>query len=104
MMRIHNGGHGENANMEPWTPGLSVRELSFGCRLTLTGIAYGDGATLQQAADQLVTRVVAAASAVNEVSFAPGLPPPDARVLGFLYAVWERAARREEVRGLILGA
>ena len=47
--------------MEPWTPVLSVRKLSHGCRLSLNGIAHGDGATLQSAADGLVARVLDAA-------------------------------------------
>ena len=90
--------------MDSWLPVLSVRELPRGCRLSLAGIAHGDGATLQQAADHLIARVLDMAIALERgVPCSPSIPPPPASVLGFLHEVRQRAARHEEVRGLILG-
>jgi hypothetical protein len=90
--------------VDSWSPVLSVRELGHGCRLSLAGIAYADGATLQQAADRLIARVLDAAIALESgIPCSPSMPPPPASVLGFLHKVRQRAARREDVRALVLG-
>jgi hypothetical protein len=90
--------------VDSWSPVLSVRELGHGCRLSLAGIAYADGATLQQAAERLIARVLDAAEALESgIPFSPAMPPPPAGVLRFLHDIRQRAARREDVRGLILG-
>jgi hypothetical protein len=87
----------------PWAPPLSLRETPAGCRLTLGGLAHGSGTTLQEAADQLVWRVLAAALAVRRggVSWAPGLRP-EPRSVEFLREVAEVAGRGGGVRRLIL--
>jgi hypothetical protein len=58
-------------------PPLSVRETGRGCRLSLGGVAVGHGRTLQEAADELVGRVLDAALALREegISFTLALPP-----------------------------
>lgn len=90
--------------METWVPVLSVREHGRGCRLSLSGIAHGDGTTLQRAGDALVARVVELAAVVRGgASFSPSVPPPHPAILELLYRVGERAARQEDVRGLIFG-
>jgi len=96
---------GKNETMEAWVPVLSVREIRDGCRLTLSGIAHGDGATLQQAANELVTRVVEVSVALRGgLTFSSSLPPPHAGLLTFLHEIGTRAARGEDVRDLVLGA
>jgi hypothetical protein len=90
--------------VDSWTPVLSVRQLPRGCRLSLAGIAHGDGATLQQAADDLIARVLDMAIALEHgVASSPGIPLPPASVLGFLHEVRRSAARPQDVRGLVLG-
>lgn len=98
------GLRGHKAPMSPWAPPLSVRETGAGCRLCLGGIAVGHGRTLQEAADELVRRVVAAAFAVREggITFTPALPP-DPRLLGFLAEVADLSGRGGDVRGRIVG-
>jgi hypothetical protein len=90
--------------MEPWAPVLSVQELGYGCRLSLSGIAHADGRTLQDAADALVARVLDVAYALRDgASFPPGVPTPQPGTLAFLYRIGELAERCEDVRGLVLG-
>jgi hypothetical protein len=43
---------------EPWVPSLHLSEKADRCRLTLSGLAHGDGYTLQQAADDLIARLL----------------------------------------------
>src|SRR4051812_25892523 len=38
---------------EPWTPHLRLEEIGGRCRLTLQGVTCGEGATMQEAADDL---------------------------------------------------
>jgi hypothetical protein len=42
---------------KPWMPQLTVSDHGDRCRLRLAGDAWGDGATLLEAADDLVARV-----------------------------------------------
>ena len=90
---------------ESWMPSLQVCERGEGCRLMLSGLTHGDGSTLQDAADDLVARLLDMATVVRTCSlgFSSELPPPDARLLDFLWEVGERAARGEDVRELALG-
>src|SRR5215218_936981 len=54
---------------EPWTPALSIREVAGRCRLNLGGHVHGEGATLQEAADDLVRRLLALAMSLREAGF-----------------------------------
>jgi hypothetical protein len=87
-----------------WAPPLTLRETRLGCRLTLGGLAHGSGTTLQEAADQLVLRVVAAALAVRagDLTCTSGFAP-EPRSLKFLREVAEVAGRGGDVRRLVLG-
>ena len=53
------------ACMAAFTPSLSVVELDGRVRLALAGFGHADGATLQEAADELVRRVLVIAMAVR---------------------------------------
>jgi hypothetical protein len=90
----------------PWTPPLVIREHCGRCRLLLGGDAWGDGATLQEAADDLVARVMRHAAALRAGGFRcpKDLSPPDSRWLDFLYEVGEIAARGGDVRQRIVAA
>jgi hypothetical protein len=84
---------------------LVIQENCGGCRLRLRDDAWGDGATLQEAADDLVARVMRHALALRSggVACPRELCPPDARWLEFLYKVGEIAARGGDVRQHIVG-
>jgi hypothetical protein len=90
---------------EPWVPSLTVREHGYRCRLQLAGDAWGDGDTLQDAADDLVARVLQHARALRGGGwvFGPELGAPDQRWLDFLYEVGEIAERGGDVRRRVLG-
>lgn len=90
---------------DSWTPTLTVREVGRRCRLSLDGISWGDGDTLQEAADDLVTRLLAISLAlrVNGWNAPAAFGPPDMQALSFLCELGETAARGEDIRDRVLG-
>jgi hypothetical protein len=90
----------------PWTPALVIQEHGGRCRLLLGGDAWGDGATLQEAADDLVARVMRHAAALRAGGFAcpKDMSPPDSRWLEFLYELSDIAACGGDVRQRIVAA
>src|SRR4051794_4063763 len=87
-----------------WTPRLDLRESAGRCRLSLASQVHGHGPTLQDAADDLVARLVQPALA----SRGSGFPfsserVPDRRWLEFVWEIGELAARGEDVRERVLG-
>ena len=86
---------------ERWTPALSVREVAGRCRLNLGGHVHGEGATLQEAADDLVSRLLALAMSLrSEAGFrvSPEVPGVDLRWFEFLYELGAIAARGDDIR------
>ena len=86
---------------EPWTPTLSIREVAGRCRLDLGGHVHGEGATLQEAADDLVRRLLALAMSLrSEAGFriSPEVPGVDLRWFEYLYELGAIAARGEDIR------
>jgi hypothetical protein len=84
-----------------WTPALSIHELGGRCRLCLGGNLYGEGATLQEAADDLVRRLLALAMSLRSSSglrASPEGPQLDFRWFEFLYELGAIAARGEDIR------
>jgi hypothetical protein len=83
---------------------LHVRELAGRCRLWLGAWAYGDGSSLQEAADDLVERLLAQARGLRAgaISAPAELSPPDRRWLEFLWEIGEMSARGEDVRARVL--
>jgi hypothetical protein len=84
-----------------WTPPLSVRETAETCRLELGGQARGEGATWQEAADDLVLRLLAQALCLrSETGFrvSPEGPGVDLRWFEFLYELGEIAAAGGDIR------
>jgi hypothetical protein len=90
---------------ETWIPSLQVRETAGRCRLVLAGVTHGDGQTLQEAADDLIARLLGIAMSVRSSGFrlATELGPPDRNVLGFLWELGEIAARGEDIRNRVFG-
>jgi len=86
---------------EPWTPTLSIREVAGRCRLDLGGHVHGEGATLQEAAYDLVRRLLALAMSLrSEAGFrvSPEVPGVDLRWFEYLYELGAIAARGEDIR------
>jgi hypothetical protein len=85
-------------------PPLRVRETGSRCRLSLGAWAYGNGHTLQEAADDLVSRLLGQARALRAGGVAAPceLGPPDHRRLEFLWELAELSARGEDVRAAVL--
>jgi hypothetical protein len=84
-----------------FTPTLEVRQVAGGVRLLLGQLAYGEGATLQEAADDLVARVLVLAMAFRSSGIGPvsgESPSPDLAVLEFLYELGEMASRGGDIR------
>ena len=54
---------------EPWTPALRLHESAGRCRLTLEGVTSGQGQTLQEAADELVGRLLTIVTAVRHSGY-----------------------------------
>jgi hypothetical protein len=90
---------------EQWFPALDLRESGGLCRLSLVGVTHGDGRTLQEAADDLVSRLLAIAKSVREggLRLASELGPPDRRVLDLIWEVGELAERGGDVRARVFG-
>jgi hypothetical protein len=86
---------------EPWTPALSIREVGGRCRLNLAGNVHGEGATLQEAADDLVRRLLALALSLRSSAgfrVSVEVPGVDLRWFEFLYELGALAARGEDIR------
>jgi hypothetical protein len=88
----------------PWTPALVIQDHGGRCRLRLGGDAWGDGATLQEAADDLVARVMRQAMALRtgRLTCPKEIGSPNLRWLDFLYEVSDIAVRGGDVRQRIV--
>jgi hypothetical protein len=91
--------------MSSYRPGLVVREREGGVRLHLGSIAHGDGLSLQEAADDLVRRVLVLARAfrTSGVSIAPEFAA-DVAALSLICELDEIAAAGGDVRARLFGA
>src|SRR3954454_17841752 len=89
------GGVGVRGVTETFTPALQLHETAGRCRLSLAGVTYGNGRTLQEAGDDLVARLLDIALGIRASSFAfAGHPRTmDRRVLDFIWEVGEMSAR-----------
>jgi hypothetical protein len=76
------------------------------CRLSLGGYTYGNGSTLQEAADDLVARLLMLARSLRSGAsfvYSSELPPLDVRWYDFLYELGEIAGRGEDIRPRVFG-
>jgi hypothetical protein len=91
--------------MECWTPPLEANVVAGRCRLCLGGYAYGEGETLQDAADDLIARLLNLAMCFRSgFTISTDLPPPDLRWLDFVYQLGEIAAAGDDIRGRVFAA
>jgi hypothetical protein len=81
-------------------PQLSVYELGGRVRLVLHGLAHAEGASLQEAGDELVHRVLVIAMAFRASGIGPinSECPVDLALLDFVYEVGEIAAGGGDIR------
>ena len=87
-----------------YQPSLTVTE-SAGCvRLQLGGLARGEGRSLQEAADDLVHRILALIMAIRSSGFTLSCEVrPDLEALDYLYELGEIAAAGGDVRAHLFG-
>jgi len=87
------------------TPALELNESGGRCRLSLAGLARGEGETLQEAADELIDRLrtIALRFRTSGLAAARGLGPPDVEQLAFVWELGEIAARGGDLRGRVFG-
>jgi hypothetical protein len=91
--------------MSSHSPALMIRERAGGVRLHLGSLAYGDGPSLQEAADDLVRRVLVIARVFRTSGFSvPREVAHDVAALSFLYELDEIAAAGGDVRMRLFGA
>jgi hypothetical protein len=91
---------------EPWSPSLELRESGGQCRLWMANYLCGDGATLQDAADDLVARLLALALRARTeggVRWSRAAGPLDIRWLHFLQELGELASRGADIRPRVFG-
>jgi hypothetical protein len=84
---------------------LTVQESSGRVRLCLGSVAHGDGPTLQDAADDLVQRLLTYVMAIRASGIRPSpeLAPPDLATMDFLYELGEIAAAGSDIRSRLFG-
>jgi hypothetical protein len=86
-------------------PPLVVREHAAGVRLHLGSVAYGDGSSLQEAADDLVRRVLVLGRAFRTSGFTVSLEVAhDVAAVSLLWELDEIAAAGGDVRARLFGA
>ena len=86
-------------------PALTVRERAGGVRLHLGALAHGDGPSLQEAADDLVRRVLVIARALRTGGLSVSREVAhDVAALSFLYELDELACAGGDVRARLFGA
>jgi hypothetical protein len=88
--------------MPGYAPALTLTERGDRVRLSLAGLATGEGATLQEAANELVRRTLLAAMAARagEVGWSPALRP-EPGMLEYLWRLGHVAATGGDIRTLI---
>jgi hypothetical protein len=91
---------------ERWTPAISLRESAGRCHLTLAGLTYGVGFSLQEAADDLIARLQGIALGARSTGFRQPaeLGPPDHALHEFIWELGELAAAGHDLRPRVFGA
>ena len=94
-------------SVDGFRPSLHVDEIGGRVRLRLAGLGRGEGATLQEASDDLLNRLLVIAMALRSGGVRLGcsdVPAPDLATLDFLYRLGEIAALGGDVREYVFGA
>ena len=95
----------DNERVSAATPPLQVSEVGDRVRLGLGGFGHVDGATLQEAADELVRRLLVVAMAFRASGIGPIYAEcrPDPVLLDFVWELGEIAARGGDIRERLFG-
>jgi len=95
----------QNDDMSEFAPTLRVDEIGGLVRLTLDRFFSAEGATLQEAADELVWKmlVVVMAFRSNGLSNLGAVSRPDMEVVGLLYELDGIAASGGDIRERLFG-
>jgi hypothetical protein len=90
--------------MAPYTPALRVVEHGGRVRLRLAGCVSAEGPTLQDAADELVRRLLVVAMGVRSggIRFSSECPT-DSNVLAFVWELGEISASGGDIRERLFG-
>jgi hypothetical protein len=90
---------------DEWTPELRLHSYDGGCRLTLVGVTYGNGPSLQAASKDLLTRLFDMAVGLRGGRFRPAgdLGAPDPRMMDFLWEISEIIMRGGDIRDRVFG-
>jgi hypothetical protein len=96
---------GKTHGVTPWTPPLQLDARSDRCRLTLEGVTYGNGETLQEAGNDLLVRLhdLALGLRRGDSSSGTGATRMDPKVYGFLWELGEIAVRGGDLRERVFG-
>jgi hypothetical protein len=86
-------------------PTISQRESAVRCHLTLAGLTYGVGFSLQDAADDLIARLRGIVLGARSSGFhhPSELGPPDHQLHEFIWELGELAAAGEDLRPRVFG-
>ena len=91
--------------MTEFAPSLWVEEIEGGVRLSLDGVVSADGVTLQEAADELVWKLLVAAMALRTGGLgtfrATGRPNPG--LVSFLWELGQIASVGGDIRERVFG-
>jgi hypothetical protein len=83
-------------------PALSITEAGGRVRLDLGGFARGEGASLREAADDLILSTLRLVIAFRSTGFrACGEAQPDIETMNFLYELGEIAAAGGDIRSRV---
>jgi hypothetical protein len=86
------------------SPTLTVTESGGLVRLQLGGLARGEGLSLQEAADDLIRRLLGLVIAFRASGFTPSCEVrPDFETMNFLHELGETAAAGGDIRARVLG-
>jgi hypothetical protein len=88
-----------------FTPKLRVDDVAGGVRLGLDGLLSAEGPTLQDAADELVRKMLVAAMALRDGGIAglSAVSRPDMTLVVFLWELGEIAAAGRDIRERLFG-
>ena len=86
-------------------PELQIQEVGGRVRLSLRGLGHADGATLQEAGDELVQKMLAMALSFRAGGVGRMYPGcrPDLDVLDFVWRLGEVAAAGGDIRDHLFG-
>jgi hypothetical protein len=90
---------------EAWTPELELQAREGLCRLSLSGVTYGYGMTLQEAGNDLLTRLFDLAVAFRDGRYRTSgrSTAPNPLVLGFLRELGDIVEEGGDLRARVFG-